>query len=98
MDPRKQADRVKSMIRNRGSNFAAALNAILANAGIRSVLCNVQTPRTNAIAERWIGGCRRELLNQTFVWNQNHLRRILRWQETHHYQPRPTAPCTASRR
>jgi len=22
------------------------------------VLCNVQTPRMNAIAERWIGGCR----------------------------------------
>ena len=29
--------------------------------GIRAVLRNVQTPRMNAIAERWIGGCRREL-------------------------------------
>jgi hypothetical protein len=28
----------------------------------------------NAIAERWIGGCRRELLNRTLVWNQAHLR------------------------
>ena len=32
----------------------------------------------NAIAERWIGGCRRELLNRTLIWNQSHLRRILR--------------------
>jgi hypothetical protein len=32
----------------------------------------------NAIAERWIGGCRRELLDRTLVWNQAHLRRILR--------------------
>jgi len=42
----------------------------------------------NAIAERWIGGCRRELLDRTLVWNQAHLRRILRQYETHHNQHR----------
>ena len=36
----------------------------------------------NAIAERWIGGCRRELLDRTLIWNPN-LRRILRQYETH---------------
>jgi hypothetical protein len=25
---------------------------------------------SNAIAERWIGGCRRELLDRTLIWNQ----------------------------
>ena len=53
------------------------------------MLCNVRTPRMNAIAERWIGGCRRELLDRTPVWNQAHLRRILREYETHHNQHRP---------
>ena len=53
------------------------------------MLCNVQTPRMNAIAERWIGGCRRELLDRTLIWNQNHLRQILRLYETHHNQHRP---------
>ena len=52
------------------------------------MLCNVQTPRMNAIAERWIGGCRRELLDHTLIWNQAHLRRILRQYETHHNQHR----------
>jgi hypothetical protein len=33
------------MIRDRGSNFTAAFDAILASAGIRTVLCNVRTPR-----------------------------------------------------
>jgi hypothetical protein len=43
----------------------------------------------NAIVERWIGGCRRELLDRTLIWNQAHLRRILRDYETHHNQHRP---------
>jgi putative transposase len=89
MDLGGQADRVKFMIRDRGSNFTAAFDAVLADAGIRTMLCNVRTPRMNAIAERWIGGCRRELLDRTLIWNQHHLRRMLRDYETHHNQHRP---------
>ena len=89
MDLGEEVRRVKLMIRDRGSNFTATFEAILADAGIRTVLCNVQTPRMNAIAERWIGGCRRELLDRTLIWNQSHLRRILREYETHHNQHRP---------
>jgi transposase InsO family protein len=89
MDLDEQADRVKFMIRDRGSNFTGAFDAILADDGIRTVLCTIQTPRMNAIAERWIGGCRHELLDRTLVWNQAHLRRILSDYETHHNQHRP---------
>ncbi len=89
MDLGDQAGRVKFMIRDRGSNFTTAFDAVLAGAGIRTVLCNVRTPRMNAIAERWIGGCRRELLDRTLIWNQAHLRRILREYETHHNWHRP---------
>src|SRR5450755_1186103 len=69
-----RSHRIKFMIRERGSNFTAAFDAVLADAGIRTVLSNVRTPRMNAIAERWIGGCRRELLDRTLIWNQRHLR------------------------
>ena len=61
MDLGEQADRVKFMIRDGGRNFTAAFDTVRADAGIRTVLCNIQTPRMNAITERWIGGCRREL-------------------------------------
>ena len=84
-----QAHRVKFMIRDRGSNYTAAFGAVLAYAGIRTVPCNVRTLRMNAIAERWIGGSRRELLDRTLIWNQAHLRRILCQYETHHNQHRP---------
>ena len=46
-----QAHRVKFMIRDRGSTFTTTFDAVLADAGIRTVLCNVRTPRMNAIAE-----------------------------------------------
>jgi putative transposase len=89
MDLGEQAHRVKFMIRDRGSNCTAVFDAVLADAGIRTVLCNVQTPRMNAIAERWIGGCRRELLDRILIWNQAHLRWILREYETHRNRHRP---------
>jgi putative transposase len=44
MDLGEQAHRVKFMIRDRGSYFTAAFDAVLADARIRTVLCNVQTP------------------------------------------------------
>jgi hypothetical protein len=89
MDLGEHAHRVKFMIRDRGSNFTAAFDAVLAHTGIWIVLCNVQTPRMNAIIERWIGGCRRELLDRTLVWNQTRLRGILHAYEIHHNQHRP---------
>jgi len=89
MDLGEQTHRVKFMIRDRGSNFTGAFDAVLADAGIRTVLCNVRTPRMNAIAERWIGGCCRGLLDRALVWSQAHLRRILREYQIRHNQHRP---------
>jgi putative transposase len=43
----------------------------------------------NAIAERWIRGCRRELLDRTLIWNQAHLRRVLEGYEAYDNQHRP---------
>jgi putative transposase len=96
MDLGEQAQRVKFMIRDRGPDFTAAFDAVLAGAGIRTVPCNIRTPRMNATAERWIGGCRRELLDRTLIWNQDHLRRILRQYETHHNRHRPHRPLNSA--
>ena len=34
--------------------------------------------RGNAVMERWVQTCRRELLDRTLIWNQAHLLRALR--------------------
>jgi hypothetical protein len=44
MDLGEQTHRVKFMIRGRESNFTSVFEAFLADAGIRTVLCNVRTP------------------------------------------------------
>ena len=43
----------------------------------------------NAIAERWIGGCRRELLDRTLIWNRHHLMLALREYEDFYTSHRP---------
>jgi hypothetical protein len=57
MDPGEQAHGARFMIRGRGSNFTVAFAAVLADAGILDGALQHPTPRMNAIAERWIGGC-----------------------------------------
>src|SRR5262249_5954349 len=37
-----------------------------------------QSPWQNGVAERWVGSCRRELLDQVIVVNEGHLRRLAR--------------------
>lgn len=89
MDLDESADRIKYLIRDRDILYPPELERILSDAGIETVRSAVRAPRTNAIMERWIGGCRRELLDRTLVWNLPHLRRILREYETHFNTHRP---------
>ena len=51
---------------------------MLKDAGIEIVLSGVQMPRMNALMERWVQTCRRELPDRTLIWNQRHLLHTLR--------------------
>jgi putative transposase len=69
---------VKFILHDRDASFTAAFDAVFQAAGARMVRSAVQAPRMNSIMERWIGSCRRELLDRTLIWNQRHLMTILR--------------------
>ena len=45
--------------------------------------------RGNSVMERWIGSCRRELLDRTLIWNQRHLMMALREYEDFYNSHRP---------
>ncbi|MEU4806896.1 hypothetical protein [Actinosynnema sp. NPDC023587] len=65
------ASTARFLIRDRDGKFPALFDDILADADIQVVLTGVRIPRMNAIMERWIRSCRRELLDRTLIWNQS---------------------------
>jgi transposase InsO family protein len=89
MDLDDHAEKIKFLIRDRDSKFVAAFHAVFHSAGIRILRSPVRAPRANAIMERWIGSCRREILDRTLVWNQAHLRLVLAEYKDHHNRYRP---------
>jgi putative transposase len=83
------AETIKFLVRDRDAKFVAAFDAVFQCTGIRVIKTPVQAPRANAIMERWIGSCRREILDRTLVWNLPHLRRVLAEYEDHYNRHRP---------
>jgi transposase InsO family protein len=73
MDLQDAGSRAHFLIRDWDGKYPALFDAILADTGITVVLTGVRMPRMNAIMERWVRTCRRELLDRTLIWNQPHL-------------------------
>jgi putative transposase len=89
MDLQDAGSKVRHLIRDRDGKYPALFDMILADAGIKVVRSGVQMPRMNAIMERWVRTCRRELLDRTLIWNQRHLRHALREFEIFYNEHRP---------
>ena len=70
MDLGDAGTRAKFILHDRDASFTQAFDAVFQAAGIRVTRSAVQAPRMNSITERWIGSCRRELLDRTLIWNQ----------------------------
>ncbi|MGW2153978.1 helix-turn-helix domain-containing protein [Nonomuraea sp. NPDC001699] len=70
--------RARFLIRDRDGKFPALMDAILAEADIKTVLTGIRMPRMNSIMERWVQSCRHELLDRCLIWNERHLRHALR--------------------
>jgi putative transposase len=66
-----------------------AFDTIFTSEGIRILRTPVRAPRANAIAERWIGTLRRELLYRILIVHCRHLEHVLTEYTTHFNQHRP---------
>jgi putative transposase len=92
MDLEHAGTRVKFVRHDRDASFTAAFDAVFQAAGVRVTRSAIQAPQMNSIMERWIGSCRREVLDRTLVWNQRHLMIVMREYETSTTPTGPTAP------
>lgn len=68
--------------------FDAELTAFLKATGLNPKRTSVQAPWQNGIAERWVGSCRREILDHVIALNEQHLRRLIRDYVSYYHQDR----------
>ena len=89
MDLEDAGTRAKFVLHDRDASFTATFDSVFQVAGIWVIRSAVQAPRMNSVMERWIGSCRRELLDRTLVLNQRHLMIVLREYEDFYNTQRP---------
>ena len=73
-----EAASYRYVILDRDAKFDANVISFLQGAGLTLKKTNVQSPWQNGIAERWVGSCRRELLDHVIPLHEQHLRRLVR--------------------
>jgi transposase InsO family protein len=65
------------LIFDRGPQFNAEVTETLKSFGIGPMRTSFRSPWQNGIAERWVGTCRRDLLDHVIVLNERHLKRLM---------------------
>ena len=65
------------LLYDRDSIFSVEVTATIRSLGTEPLRTAYRSPWQNPFAERWVGTCRRELLDHVVVLSERHLRRLL---------------------
>jgi transposase InsO family protein len=77
------------LIRDHDRKFDRVFATVITAAGMQILTTPVQAPRANAIAERFVGSLRRELLDRILILNQRHAAAVLAEYQRHFNEHRP---------
>ena len=67
----------KYLIFDRGAHFNEEVVETIKSFGIEPKRTSFQSPWQNGVAERFVGSCRRDLLDHVIVLNERHLKRLM---------------------
>jgi len=67
----------KFLLFDHDTKYGSEVPAAIRSMKITCVRTSIQSPWQNGIAERWVGSCRRDLLDHIIAANERHLKRLL---------------------
>ncbi|MFB8265046.1 integrase core domain-containing protein [Streptomyces sp. NPDC055955] len=79
-----RAEGIGFLIRDNAGYFTEGFDSVFTAVGARVVPILPGVPRMNAIAERWVGTCRREATDHILITSERHLRLVVD-EYAHHY-------------
>src|SRR6202162_167647 len=78
----------KFLILDHDAKYGTEVPAAIRSMDIAAIRTAVGCPWQNGIAERWVGSCRRELLDYVIAVNESHLKRLLSAYVNYYHQDR----------
>ena len=79
----------KFLLRDRDSKFTAGFDHVFGSEGVEVLKLPYRAPRANSIAERFVGTCRREVLDHLLIFSAHHLEAVIKQFLAHYHHARP---------
>ena len=76
------------LIFDRDAKYGLEVPAVVRSLNMCPVQTSFESPWQNGIAERWVGSCRRDLLDHIIALNERHLKRLLSEYISYHHEDR----------
>jgi putative transposase len=79
---------VQFLLLDHDAKYGIEVPAAIRSMNIKPMRTAVGCPRQNGVAERWVGNCRRELVDHVIAINSSHLKRLIASYVDYYHQDR----------